>query len=153
MKKIIGITALIILIGLSSCNKTKTTAKRFMKAGKWEVSELSVDATNEDELPTWEIGDCDIYKESCFGKWENEEGGQTNFVWQFSEKANTFEISHQIIGEVDEEDHPFQDVADQAYKFSGVYNVEKRKKDNMIFTSSQTVGFPNQNVKIEIKKK
>ncbi len=158
MKRILGITALTLLIGLSACNKTKSTSNRFMDAGEWQITEMSVDGTNEEELPLWEIEDCNIYEESCYGHWENEEGGHADFIWQFREKANTFEISHQIVeheeeaGE-EEHDHASEEVAEQAYNFSGVYAVEKRKKDNMIFTSNETVGFPGQSVKIVIEKK
>jgi len=145
----------ILLIGAAACNKTKSTSKKFMDAGEWTITELSIDGTNEDELPTWEIEDCDLYNESCFGEWKNEEGGRAEFIWQFREKANTFEISHQAEeGEHDlEEDHAATEAAEQAYNFSGVYEVVNKEKEAMEFSSKNTSGFPGQMVSIKIQKK
>lgn len=145
----------IVSIGIAtSCNKTKSTSKRFIKAGEWTITELSVDGVNEDELPTWEIEDCDIYNESCYGEWMSEEGGHADFIWQFREKANTFEISYQAeADESHEHDHASEEVAEQAYNFSGEYEVVTRKKDEMEFTSENTLGYPGQTVVIKIEKK
>ena len=138
---------------VSSCNKTKITSERFIKAGEWKVTELSVDGVNEDELPKWEIEDCDIYEESCFGEWKNEEGGHAEFIWQFSEKANTFEISHQASDEHDHEgDHAAEEAAVQAYNYSGVYEVIEKSKTEMEFESSRTSGHSGNTVKIKIEK-
>jgi hypothetical protein len=142
-----------LLIGMSACNKAKTISKKFIKTGEWTITELSVDGVNEDELPTWEINDCDIYAESCSGEWRNEEGGHTKFIWQFREKANTFEISHQKHEEEHDNDHASEEVAEQAFNFSGVYEVIERKKDAMEFTSKNTVGYSGQKVIIKIQKK
>ena len=79
-KIIIAVFSIAVLV--ASCNKTKSTSKRLMKAGEWNVTELSVDGVNQEELPHWVIGDCDIYEESCIGSWQNDEGGATDFVWQ-----------------------------------------------------------------------
>lgn len=147
-------TGAIFLLG--ACNKTKTNSKSLMKAGEWEVTELSVEGVNEDELPHWEIDDCDIYEESCMGHWENEEGGHAEFVWQFRDKGETFEISYQAEeehGHSHEHDHAAEEAAAQAANFSGVYTVNKRDKDEMEFSSSTTQGFEGQNVIIKIKKK
>ncbi|MFK8037130.1 MAG: hypothetical protein AB8B74_02485 [Crocinitomicaceae bacterium] len=157
--KIMTLSA-ILLVGMSACNKTKSTSNKFIKAGEWTISELSVDGTNEDELPIWEIEDCDLYNESCFGEWKNDEGGHAEFIWQFREKANTLEISHQIKEEEDdhdhegeEHDHAAEEAAEQAYNFSGVYEVVKNDKESMEFSSSSTAGFPGQAVVIKIEKK
>lgn len=147
----------ILIVGAAACNKTKSTSKKFMKAGEWTITELSVDGTNEDELPTWEIEDCDLYNESCFGEWKNEEGGHAEFIWQFREDANTFEISHQAEEEdhdhEEEHDHAAEEAAEQAYNFSGVYDVVVKDKEAMEFSSTGTSGFPGQMVSIKLQKK
>lgn len=154
MKKVLATLFIAVLaIGITSCNKTKKVSNRFIKPGEWTVTEMSVDGTNEDELPKWEIDDCDIYGSSCMGHWENDEGGHADFVWQFRDKGETFEISYQAEEEAGHtHDHADEEVAAQAYSFSGVYTVETSKKDEMTFTTTAAVGFPGQTVKIKIEK-
>ncbi|MFT5822881.1 MAG: hypothetical protein ACI8ZM_004138 [Crocinitomix sp.] len=158
MKKYLkGITAIAILFSVVACNKTKTTSNRFMDGGEWNVTELSVGGVNEEELPTWEVEECDLYNESCFAEWKNEEGGHAEFVWQFREKANTFEISHQAKEEEhegeEEHAHADEEVAEQAYNFSGVYSVSEKSKTAMEFTTTSAAGFAGSSVKIKIEKK
>jgi len=140
----------------TACNKTKTNSNRLMKAGEWTITELSVDGTNEAELPEWEIEDCDIYDESCHGEWKNEEGGHSEFVWQFRNSGDDFEISRQAEeeeGHSHEEDHAAEEAAAQCFAFSGIYEVVTRKKDEMEFTSTTTEGYPGSTVVIKISKK
>ena len=74
MKKIILLASTILIVALvfTACNKTKMYENR-LDGGEWNVTELSVDGVNETELPHWNIGDCDAYKESCTGEWKNHE--------------------------------------------------------------------------------
>lgn len=150
----------IILVGFSACNKTKRNSNRFIKAGEWSVTELSVNGTNEDELPSWHIKDCEIYETSCFAEWENPEGGHAEFIWQFRDKGKTFEISHQAEADEGEEhdhdhdhDHASQEAASQAYAFSGVYEVTEDKKDMMQFETTSAIGYQGETVLIKIEKK
>lgn len=150
----------ILVIGSVACNKTKINSKRFMKAGEWKVTELSVDGSNEAELPSWEIKECDIYKESCKGEWKNDEGGHAEFVWQFREKGKKFEISRQAEEEDDHghghghgDNHAAEEAAAQAYAFSGVYDVVERKKKKMQFETTAALGHAGKKVVIKIEKK
>lgn len=159
MKRILIVAAgMLFLTGLNSCNKVKSTSKRLMKTGDWKVTELSVNGVNEEELPKWEIDDCDIYDESCFGEWKNDEGGHAEFIWQFREKGEVFELSYQAEEHDHEEegehehDHAAEEAAEQAANFSGVYEVEKKEKKVMEFTSSSTVGYSGSRVKIKVEK-
>lgn len=161
MKTTIKFAALLLTLTVlaSACNKTKTNSKRFINAGEWTVTELSVDGTNEDELPEWHIKDCEIYDESCHGDWENEEGGHTEFVWQFRDKGDVFEISRQAEEEGDDHDHEHEhnhaeeEAIAQCYAFSGVYEVVERKKKSMEFKSTATLGHSGSTVVIKIEKK
>jgi len=147
-----ALTVVGVTLALVSCNKTKKASERFIKSGEWKVTELSVDGTNEDELPTWEIDDCDIYETSCVGEWENDEGGHSEFIWQFRDKGDTFEISRQAEEDEHSHNHADEEVAEQCYNFSGVYEVITSKKDEMEFKSMDTEGFSGQEVVIKISK-
>jgi len=138
---------------LSSCNKTNKATKRLIKAGEWKVTECSIDGTNEEELPTWDISDCDPYEAVCIAKWENDEGGHAEFAWQFNKKGEEFTISHQAEEGEHEHNHADEEVAEQSYKFSGVYTVTESSKTKMRFTSTTAVGAPGQTAVIVIEKK
>ena len=150
MKKIILLASTILIVALvfTACNKTKMYENR-LDGGEWNVTELSVDGVNETELPHWNIGDCDAYKESCTGEWKNHEGGTGKFVWQFREKGGKFEISNQseLTG-----DHAQDEVVLQCQNFSGVYDVIEHEKKSMKFESTTTLGFSGKKVVITIEK-
>jgi len=151
MKKIILLvtsTVLTVAILFTACNKTKMYANR-LDGGEWHITELSVDGVTEAELPHWQIGECDAYKESCTGDWENHEGGKGKFAWQFREKGNKFEISNQseLTGE-----HKQDEAILQCQNFSGVYEVKEHKKKSMTFETSSAVGFSGKKVVMKIEK-
>lgn len=148
-KIIIAVFSIAILVG--SCNKTKSTSKRLMKAGEWNVTELSVDGVNQEELPHWVIGDCDIYEESCIGFWQNDEGGATDFVWQVTNEGGSFIISRQ--GPDEGLEHADEEMATQCFEFSGTYEIAENEKAMMKFTSSTTEAFSGQSVIITLEKK
>lgn len=157
MKAIVKLATTLCAIVLiaAACNKSKTYSKRLIKAGEWNITELSVDGTNEDELPDWEIADCDIYEQSCQGEWKNDEGGHAIFVWQFRDKGDTFEISRQEEddGHGHSHGHAEEEAIEQCYEFSGVYEVIEHKKKSMEFKSTATLGHPGQTVVIKMEKK
>jgi len=134
-----------------SCNKTKSTSKRLMKAGEWTVTELSVDGVNQEELPHWVIGDCNIYEESCVGSWQNDEGGATDFIWQVTSNGDSFVISRQ--GPDEGLEHADEEMATQCFEFSGTYEIVESKKTTMKFTSTATEGFSGQTAVISLEKK
>lgn len=140
---------------LASCNKTNKVSNQFIDAGEWNATTLSVDGTQEDELPILEIMACEIYDEVCMGEWKNEEGGHAVIAWQFRDKGETFEISSQGAeeeGEGHEHDHAEEEALAQSYAFSGVYTVTSSDKDVMEFSSTATLGHPGQTVVLRIEK-
>ncbi|MDG1147123.1 MAG: hypothetical protein P8N52_02335 [Crocinitomicaceae bacterium] len=153
MKKYIKLFVAVFSIALLSvsCNKTKSTSKRLMKAGEWNVSELSVDGVSQEELPHWVIGDCDIYNESCVGSWQNDEGGATDFIWQVTNNGDSFTISRQ--GPEEGLEHADQEVAVQCFEFSGTYDILESDKKTMKLTSTATDGFSGQTAIITLEKK
>ncbi len=159
MKKIILLASVILTVALvfTACNKTKIYANR-LDGGDWKVTELSVDGTNEAELPKWTIGDCDAYKESCTGDWKNDHNHTAKFAWQFREKGKKFEISNQskvedvTAGLTGDMFFHAEELADQCVNFSGTYEVVEHKRKMMEFKSTTTIGFSGKTVIIKIEK-
>lgn len=147
MKKSAHCIAIVAIFAFASfgCNKTSFYTNR-LGDSEWSAQELSVDGVNQVELPSWDLSDCDPYDESCTGDWEIH-GGKSSFVWQFREAANRFEISNQS---VTTGDHSTDEAVIQCQQFSGVYDVVKREKDAMEFTSTKTLGFTGKKVVIKI---
>jgi hypothetical protein len=153
MKNTFSLLALISLICFSACNKTKRNSARLMKAGRWEVTELTVDGTAQPVLPELIIDDCDIYDETCYGEWEGG-GGHAYFAWQFRDKGETFELSRQIMPEDDGHSHGEAglEMEQQCYDFSGVYQVDESSSTAFTFSSSATSGFSGKKVVMKLVK-
>ncbi|MCR9173218.1 MAG: hypothetical protein NXI10_12025 [bacterium] len=147
--------AAVAILFVAACNKTNQRTKRLIKGGEWTVTELSVDGVNEAELPKWEISDCDPYEAVCIGKWENEEGGHADFAWQFNNEGTQFIVSHQAEEHEHEgeHDHASEEAAEQAFHFSGTYEVLEYSKTKMKFSSTTTEGYAAQTAVIVIEKK
>ena len=150
--KLLFLSAILFAFTFFACNKSKKFSNRLIKAGEWHVVELSVDGVNEAELPEWHIEDCDIYEESCFGEWENAEGGHAEFIWQFNEKGKTFIISRQEGEHEHTHDHASEEANEQCLNFSGNYEVITHRKNEMEFKSSTTYGYNGKTVIIKIEK-
>ena len=135
----------------AACDKNKRASKRLMKAGNWEVIELSVDSQNLSPLPFWQVNDCDIYETLCTASWKLDDK-QSQFYWQFNEKAQLFTISR-IVAPEDCEDFYTEEVEQQTFKFSGDYEVIERKQKSMVFESTKTLGFDGKKVMIRLEKK
>ena len=149
MKKL-ALLLLAIAFLFTACDKNKRASKKLMKAGNWEVVELSVDGQNISPLPSWGINDCDIYEELCTASWKLEDK-QSQFYWQFNEKAKLFTISR-IVAPEDCEDFYTEEVEQQTFKFSGDYEVVERKRKAMTFESRKTLGFDGEKVIIQLER-
>lgn len=148
-KRIIAVLSIAMLV--ASCNKTKSASKKFVRAGEWNVTELSVDGESQEELPHLLIGDCDLYNESCIGSWQNDEGGATDFIWQITNGAKSFVISRQ--GPDAGLEHADEEMATQCFEFSGTYEIIENEKTRMKLKSTATEGFPGQTAIITLGKK
>ena len=145
------ITLLIITAFLfASCDKNKRASKRLMKAGTWEVVELSVDGQNFTPLPSWQVNDCDIYETLCTATWKLEDK-QSRFYWQFNEKAKLFTISR-IVAPEDCEDFYTEEVEQQTYNFSGDYEVVEDKRKSKTFESTKTLGYKGKRVVLRLER-
>lgn len=155
MRKISSIStlAVVLLLIIASCNKTKQTSERIAGA-TWEVTELTVDGVAEAHPPLLTFEDCDIYGgTSCKGDWTHD-SNHAHFVWQFRDKAKTFELSNQSsLEDAHNGGHEAEELILQCQNFSGVYTVKERKKDRMEFTTTAALGFPGKTVVLKMKKK
>ncbi len=128
-----------------------------MKGEKWEVTSVKVDNNSiteiDNSITTWEIQqDVDIYKTVPQLIWKKGTINSSILEWQYQDKAKTFVLNY--IQQCEECDGSQIDELDSLSNLlSGTYDLEKRKRKNMIFKSSNIVGYPNQEVTIEIKKK
>jgi hypothetical protein len=146
MRRQLIFTAIVFL--LFSCNKDKYHSKKLMRGQVWAVESLTVDGSNYGVLGEWTITrDVDIYNTVPSAVWEV--GLETtDFNWQFRDRGKTFELS------VSEECSvsPIESLDFQTYFVSGNYELVKCKNKYMEFNSRNTVGFPNQLVKISIRR-
>lgn len=133
----------------TACDKNKRASKQLMKAGNWEVKELSVDGEYQALLPSWKIQDCDIYETVCEGTWTSDTT-ESRFYWQFNDKAQSFTISR-IVAPEDCEDFYTEEVEQQTFKFSGEYDVTKNKRKSKTFESYNTIGFEGQKAVIRVE--
>ncbi|MCE2742112.1 MAG: hypothetical protein LW701_00830 [Fluviicola sp.] len=153
----INIIFISILTLLFSCNKVKRASKLLMKGEKWEVTSVKVDNNSITEIDnsktTWEIEQgVDIYKAVPQLIWKKDSSNSAILEWQYQEKAKKFILNY--IQQCEECDGSQIDELDSLSNLlSGTYDLEKRKRKNIIFKSSNIVGYPNQEVTIEIKKK
>ncbi|MFK8038829.1 MAG: hypothetical protein AB8B74_11100 [Crocinitomicaceae bacterium] len=122
-----------------------------MKGQTWTVTSITV---NDEAIATkgqWLItSDVDIYDSVPSTKWIN--GSEDAiFEWQFQDKGKVFELSY--VQQKDEVDGNFLDTLDYfAYYLTGKYDVEVHNKDQMVFTSEETIQYNGKMVRIEIEK-
>ncbi|MDX1651085.1 MAG: hypothetical protein R3277_01250 [Brumimicrobium sp.] len=133
-----------------ACDKNKRASKRLMRPGTWNVVELSVDGANLSPLPVWQVNDCDIYDTSlCTSSWILE-GIESQFYWQFNDKAERFNISR-VVDTADCSDFYTEEVEQQTYNFSGAYKVIESKRKRKEFESYSTLGYPGKKVVIRLE--
>ena len=148
MKKLTILTMTLAILFVA-CDKNKRASKRFMRPGTWQVTKLMAagDSYSTEELK-WVIHDCDIYEELCLGQWHFEDKN-SQFYWQFNEKAQTFTLSR-VVAPEDCEDFYTEEVEQMTYLFSGEYKVVESKRKSKIFESRETIGFEGSAVRIEM---
>jgi hypothetical protein len=145
--------ATIFAISLAACDKNNRASKRLIKPGLWNVVELSVNGQEITPYPVWSISDCDIYEDTCTAIWyDNSLDTESQIYWQFNDKAETFTISR-VVDTADCEDFYTEEVEQQTFRFSGEYSVIERKRKEMHFESSNTLGYPNEEVVIRLERR
>lgn len=131
---------------LSACDKNQNRSNKLMKGQIWTVDELSIDGQEQTINGQWTIiEDVDIYEAVPSALW-NANGQVKQFYWQFREKGKKIELSADSCG------GSFQDIDFLAYNDSGVYEVEKQSRKEMIFSSSNVLGFTGGIVRIKIRR-
>lgn len=142
------LSCLITILLLAACNKSNRYASK-IEGNKWKIETVTLDGTNQPIVSTLLFKDCDIYEESCSGSWINEAEGRASFAWQFRDKGQTLEIINQT-----DHAHNLVDVqaAETCISFSGVYQVEKCTRNEIIISSTSTHGYPAKKINIQLSK-
>ena len=131
---LVFILAVLILVG---CDKTKSAQKKFMKEGRWVVTEISTDNYSVDKLPNLDINTCDDQTQFCTGVWRHPLGSNCTFNWKFSNLGGDFEYYVDSLN-----NEPESMAYSQCSNFSGVYKVKKSKRNQFHFESKTTKGYP-----------
>ncbi len=150
MKKI-PLIFLLISVAVVACNKEERFSNKLMKGQTWNVIGITVNDETITPKGQWFItSDVDIYDSVPSAQWIEGNGEDIAiFEWQFQEKGDIFQLSY--VQQKDEVDGIFLDTLDYfAYYLSGKYNVEAHKKDQMVFTSQETIQYAGKTVRIEI---
>lgn len=140
------------LIALFACNKDKFYSKRLMKGDIWAVQSITINDTLSEISGTWKITqDVNIYDSVPQVYWNNN-GNDAYFQWQFHEKAKKFYLNYQILCE-ECEPNTLDTLDYFCNALSGTYDVEKRSRKEMIFTTTTSDGFNAKKVEISLKRK
>jgi hypothetical protein len=146
--KPINFIAILSLIIITSCNKTKQHSK-WLTGETWQVNTVTIDGQPFDLLPALSFDDCDIYDEICFGNLSIENKGAARFAWQIREKGKIFELSDQT----QNKDESNEEAVSFSSSFSGVFNVSEVDKKNMALESQNCKRYPGKKVVIKLTKK
>jgi len=138
---IIG-TMLLFLV-MAGCDKTERKTKKFIKEGRWHITELTAGTTIISDLPKWDIYACENHEEYCTGKWNHPNGSSTNFFWKF------YNIGGNFIFMADSLESEKGTMAyAQCLNFSGDYKAKKSKAHEFHFESLASCGYPGKLVTI-----
>ena len=149
--KYIYVTSILVVF-LISCNKEKRYSKKLIKGETWSVESISVDGTSLNSNSTWLVKGGDIYETVSQVEWNTGNVNSANFEWQFKEKGKKWVLNY--LQNCEECDGILTDELDYlAYYLSGTYSVEKHKRKEMIFTSTETKQYANQKVEIKLVRK
>lgn len=149
MKKI-GILAMLITL-VVACNKEKRFSRRLIKGENWEVSSLTVDGNSINVGGSWKVVGDNIYESVPRIEWTDNGSDATIIEWQFQEKGDKYQFNYvQLCEECD--GTQMEDLDYTAYAITGKYDVERHKRKEMIFTSTETVGYKGKKVEIKISR-
>lgn len=148
----------ILFLTLISCDKIKNRSEKLQRqplSGSvyWSVKSIKIGDIESSFKGSWVVSQGNIYDTIQTFQWiGNSPYGASTFEWQFQDKAKKLQLNHRLYcAECDGTDLDSMDYFSSA--ITGKYDVEKQSKKRMIFTSSSTVGFPGQEVMIEIEGK
>lgn len=136
-KQVLSLVLIFTLLVLSSCDKTKSAQKKFIKEGRWVATEISTENISVDKLPNLDINSCDDQTNFCTGVWRHPFGSYCKFNWKFSNLGGDFEFYTDTLSS-----EPESMAYSQCLNFSGVYKVKKSKRNEFHFESKATKGYP-----------
>lgn len=133
---------LALMVVFSSCKK-KRVARQLKE--QFQVERLAVgEVDKRPPLPELFFKRCRINVEECEGKWYfMDDESSALFTWDLSDDGEELSLFNQSSG--------IGQAAADMNKFSGTYEVEAFKGDELIISSRETTGFPGELVRIEMR--
>jgi len=132
---------------LLGCKKSEVDTRRFMKQGRWGVTQLEIGSTTYSMFPKWEVEKSEDSQTLTPGTWIHDDGTQADFSWRFNYFSGTFSLVIAKNVEQNVEEKAYQ----QCNNLSGDYEVITDKKNLFEFQSTETVGYPGVRVFIAIE--
>lgn len=143
----------IMIIGLglmffgTSCTKSKVDTRRFMKQGRWMVTELNIGSNTSSSKPSWQIDKSNDSQEFTGGTWIHDDGSTAEFKWRF----NYFEGGFSFYAVEDADQGEPNKALIQCDNLAGDYQVIEDKSKLFQFQSIQTNGYLESSVFIQIE--
>jgi hypothetical protein len=150
MRSVLLLAVLIFVV--SGCTKDKRYSKKLMKGTVWEVRQLTVDDSDLVMHGQWNVTDnVNIYDSVPRVQWVVDVQDAV-FEWQFHDKGKTFQLNY--LQQCEECTGNLMDSLDYlTYALSGSYTVEKHTWKKMVFSSTETIGYPNKKVMISLERR
>lgn len=140
-------TALVIGLLIGACTKSEVRTKRFIKQGRWQMTQLTIGSDDISMLPKWNITNTPEDKEFVPATWTHADGSECIFKWRFDYYQGSF--SFQIDESVEQDDAAKAYV--QCENLSGTYEILTDKRKLFEYQSTETNGYPGLTVFIRIE--
>ena len=143
----------IMIIGLGlvfaggSCTKSKMDTRRFMKHGRWMVTELNIGSNTSSSKPFWDIEKSNDNREFTAGTWIHNDGSSAKFKWRF----NYFEGGFSFYADDEVGQEESSKAFMQCESLSGDYTIIEDKSKLFQFQSITTSGYLETTVFIQIE--
>ena len=146
-RKYTALCLLFLFFSLSACKKSEVDTRRFMKQGRWGVTQLEIGSTSFSMFPKWEIEHSEDATLLTPGTWIHDDGTQAKFCWRFNYFSGTFTMAldKNVVQSIEEKAYQ------QCKNLSGDYEVITDKRNLFEFQSTETVGYPGVRVFIAIE--
>ncbi len=136
-----------LMFFIASCTKSKVDTRRFMKQGRWMVTELNIGSNSSSSHPIWEIEKSEDSQEFTAGTWLHNDGSSAKFKWRFNyfEGGFSFFVNENVNQE--EDTKAFM----QCKNLSGDYVILEDKPKLFQFQSISTHGYLEKPVFIQLE--
>lgn len=141
------IIGLVLMFTGTACTKSKVDTRRFMKQGRWMVTELTIGSNTSSSKPSWDIEKSEDSQEFTGGTWHHSDGSTAKFKWRFNYFEGGFSFYTDGAAEQEESSKAFM----QCDNLSGDYIILEDKMKLFQFQSKKTNGYLQTPVFIQIE--